>query len=433
MSISFYISGELNGSSYVRIPLRRFALVNIENGDKFCLIWSILASLLPCENGNCNRVSNCKQNFSDLKISGFGFSNGFECSDLHKFEKLSILSINIFELYNYEEQNKWKNKLIHCEYSKIESDKVIDLLSYKNHCNLNKKLKVCLGKQDCRYICKRCLKSYTSANMIIRHKQQCIRKEKTSINTSPESHLRWKNHFYKNPFNFRVYANFEADNEKEDSKAVCNKTTNIYKQIPVCNGYEIGSELENVLKSGCYKSPLGYKNVDWFVDENIKLEKKDDFYFRNTSKDIIMTQEHEEDFEIIIFCRFCEKQIIDSKVGVHCHLIGKYRGPAHSKCNIIVKQSQSIFIKGILHNFSNYDSHLFFKKLVDKKKNKVEFKIIPKTNEEYISNRYGCVRCFDSYQFLSSSLDKLVETLVDNSHKSLEISKKKKLQVIKIY
>ena len=183
MSISFYISGELDGSSYVRIPLRPFASVKIKNGDKFCLIWSILASLLPCENGNRNRVSNSKHNFSELKISGFDFSNRFTCTDMHKFEKLNNLSINIFELYNYEEQNKWKNKLIHCENSKIESDKVIDLLSYKNHCNLNKKLNVCLGKQDCRYICKRCLKSYTSANMIIRHKQQCIRKEKTSINT----------------------------------------------------------------------------------------------------------------------------------------------------------------------------------------------------------------------------------------------------------
>ena len=52
-----------------------------------------------------------------------------------------------------------------------------------------------------------------------------------------------------------------------------NKTTNIYKQNPVLNGYEIVPELEDVLKSGYYKSPLGYDNVDWFVDEVIKLEK----------------------------------------------------------------------------------------------------------------------------------------------------------------
>ena len=41
----------------------------------------------------------------------------------------------------------------------------------------------------------------------------------------------------------------------------------------------------------------------------------------------------------------------------------------------------------------------FLKKLVDKKKNKVDFDIIPKTNEEYISVTYGCIRFIDSYRF----------------------------------
>ena len=63
---------------------------------------------------------------------------------------------------------------------------------------------------------------------------------------------------------------------------------------------------------------------------------------------------------------------------------------------------------------------MFFKKLVEKKKDKVDFEIIPKTNKEYISVTYGCIRCIDSYQFLSSGLDSLVKTLVDNSHKTLK-------------
>ena len=63
---------------------------------------------------------------------------------------------------------------------------------------------------------------------------------------------------------------------------------------------------------------------------------------------------------------------------------------------------------------------MFFKKLVDKKKDKVDFEIIPKTNEEDISVTYGCIRFIDSYRFLSSGLDSLVKTLVDNSNKTLE-------------
>ena len=36
----------------------------------------------------------------------------------------------------------------------------------------------------------------------------------------------------------------------------------------------------------------------------------------------------------------------------------------------------------MFHNFINYDWHMFFKELVDKKNNKVKFDIIPKTIEE---------------------------------------------------
>ena len=186
------------------------------------------------------------------------------------------------------------------------------------------------------------------------------------------------------------------------------------------NGYHIESELEDVLKNDYYKSPLGYNNVNWFINEVIKLENIMAFYFKNTKKDIIMTQEDEEDYRNNNICRFCEKRIESDKVRYHCRLTGKYRGPAHSKCNVNVTQEQSNFIPFIFHNFSNYDCHVFLKKLVDKKKDKVDFEIISKTKEEYISVTYGCIRFIVSYRFLSSGWDSLVKSLVDNSHKTMK-------------
>ena len=419
MKIRFYKTEELNGSSYVKIPLRSNALINTKNNDKYCFIWSILASFHPCENDHPNRVSNYIQYFNELNFQNFDFTNGFKCSDVHKFNELNNLSVNIFELNFYEDKNKWKHKLIPIEISKNKSDRVVDLLIYKNHYALIKKLNVFLGDHHKNFICRRCLNSYTSENMLRIHKPKCENNDITTIRTSTESHLHWKNHFHKNPSYFRIYADFEADNEKDNS-IVGNKTTNIYKQNPVLNGYRKVSELEDVLQSGCHKSPLGYDNVDWFVDEVMKLENKMAFYFKNTQKDIIMTEKDEEDYRNDNICRFCEREILPDKVRDHCHLTGKYRGPAHSKCNINVTQKQSNFIPFICHNFSNYDCHMFFKRLVDKKKDKVDFEIIPKTNEEYISVTYGCIRFIDSYRFLSSSLDSLVKTLVDNSHKTLK-------------
>ena len=109
--------------------------------------------------------------------------------------------------------------------------------------------------------------------MLIKHQQKCGEDNITTIKTSNESHLRWKNHFHRNPLYFRLNADFEANNEKDNS-SIGNKTINIYKQKPKLNSYLIQFELEGILKSGYHKSPLGYNNVDWFVNEVIKLENK---------------------------------------------------------------------------------------------------------------------------------------------------------------
>ena len=48
----------MDGRSYVKIPLRSSAILITVNDDKYCFIWSILASLHPCNNSHPNRVSN---------------------------------------------------------------------------------------------------------------------------------------------------------------------------------------------------------------------------------------------------------------------------------------------------------------------------------------------------------------------------------------
>ena len=125
--------------------------------------------------------------------------------------------------------------------------------------------------------------------------------------------------------------------------------------------------MDDILQSGYYQSLLGYDNVDWFVNDVITLENKMNFYFKKTKKDIIMTEEEEKDFKQNDVCRFCEKNIVSDEVRDPCDLTGKYRGPAHSKCNTNVTQQQSNIIPIIFHNFYNYDCHMFFKKIVEKK------------------------------------------------------------------
>ena len=133
MTAFYYKTGDLNGSSYDKSPLRSNAILNIENNDKNCFIWSIIASLHPCNNNHSNRVSNYRKFFNDLNLEGFDSTIGFKCSDVHKFNELNNLSLNMFELNFYQDQNKWRHKLIPIEISKNTSDRFIDLAIYKNH------------------------------------------------------------------------------------------------------------------------------------------------------------------------------------------------------------------------------------------------------------------------------------------------------------
>ena len=364
MKISFYNTMELNGTSYVKIPLRSNASLNLQNNDKYCFIWSILASLHPCENTHPSRVNSYIQYFNELNFQSFHFTSGFKSSDVHRFNELNNLSVNIYELNFYQDGDKWKHNLIPIEISKNESDNFIGLLIYENHYALIKNLHVFSGDHNKTFVCRRCLNSYTCENALKNHKEKCRDDNICTIRTSNESHLFWKKQFQKNPLYFRIYADFEADNEKDNSK-IGNKTTNIYKPNPVLNGYYIISELQDVLESDYYESPLRYDNMDWFVKEVIKFENKMAFYFKNTKKDIIMKQKDKEDFENNNICRFCEKEILSEKVRDQCQLTGKYRGPAHNVCNINVKHKDNDFIPFAFHNFCNYDCHMFFKRLVD--------------------------------------------------------------------
>ena len=128
MKIRFCKTVEITGSSYAKLPLRSNALNNIKNNDKYCFIWSILAGLHHCENDHLNRVSNYSQCFNELNIDGFHFTNGFKCCDMHRFEKINNLSINIYETNFYQDDDKWKHNSIPIEVSKKESDRVGDLL-----------------------------------------------------------------------------------------------------------------------------------------------------------------------------------------------------------------------------------------------------------------------------------------------------------------
>ena len=111
----------------------------------------------------------------------------------------------------------------------------------------------------------------------MKHIQRCNQQEITSNKTSNESHKRWKKHFLLNPLYFRIYADFEVDKEVDHS-CKGDKTTKNFKQNPVCNGYYVVSELNDVSQSRYFELAPEYHIVDCFAEEVIKLQNKKIFF-----------------------------------------------------------------------------------------------------------------------------------------------------------
>ena len=105
-------------------------------------------------------------------------------------------------------------------------------------------------------------------------------------------------------------------------------------------------------------------------------------------------------------CHVCDGLLKGDSVKDHCHITGKYRGAAHSACNLKLRLSpKTTTIPVVFHNLRGYDSHLLMQAI-----SKVEGRVscIPNNTEKYISFSLGQLRFIDSAQFLQASLDKLV-------------------------
>ena len=105
---------------------------------------------------------------------------------------------------------------------------------------------------------------------------------------------------------------------------------------------------------------------------------------------IPLTKEEKKSYKKQEACHICEEKFCmdkddenyknKRKVKDHCHYTGKFRGAAHSKCNLNYKVPKDISI--IIHNAS-YDTHIIINQLA--KEFKGELDCIGENMEKYIT------------------------------------------------
>ena len=128
------------------------------------------------------------------------------------------------------------------------------------------------------------------------------------------------------------------------------------------------------------------------------------------------------------------------KVRDYCHYTGKYRGAAHSICNLRYKISKEIPV--VFHNGSTYDYHFIIKQLA--RKFKGNFECLGENTEKYITFSVRIkkehdngkattykLKFIDSYRFMQDSLSNLVDNLSEINNKELDNTRSTNASLVK--
>ena len=147
---------------------------------------------------------------------------------------------------------------------------------------------------------------------------------------------------------------------------------------------------------------------------------------KHFNKPLVITEVDEQNFKAMDGCHICGEKYTDKDVRVrdHCHITGKFRGSAHQECNLKLRiKPENLKIPVIFPNLRGYDSHFIMQQIgeiankhgyTNKKGEKQELNINAITNnmEKYMAFMLGNHLTFiDNFQFMSSSLDKLVSNI----------------------
>ena len=443
----------LYGSSYIPLDpylANKKALINMQNEDDKCFMWSVLRALYPKDNHPERIDKDLKSKQDSINMKGICYPVNLKAID--HFEHLNP-NISISVLGYNKEERVFPLKISKC--TGCDNDIVLLLLKEavkgengeikeKTHYTLVKNKSALIASQinnhkSSREICLNCFNSFNSSKTLEKHKEYCYENE--SVKTTmppPGTYLRFKNFLHSEKAPFAVYADFESlikpmDNCDPDPNK--SYTKKYQKHKPISFSYYINSSIDGVFKPVLRKYTKTKPEDADAIDVFIKWLEEDVKAIANIEeKEMIFTEEDRKQFNKASDCWICREYLGNDRVRDHCHFTGRYRGPAHNRCNLKYRKPKNISV--FFHNLSGYDSHLFIKKLGTPNKNE-NIDCIPNNEEKYISFSKTIVtgqytnkkeevkdKTFkivfkDSLKFMSSSLGHLVNNLPKDAFKNL--------------
>ena len=430
----------MQGSSYIQLPheLKNSAkgLINLKNDDDDCFRWCHIRYLNPQTKDPQRIKKSDKQYVSNLNYDGIEFP--VATKHYNKIEKQNEININVF---GYEDKQKYPIFV-----SKEKYDKEMNLLLITENENkhyvlikdFNKFMYNQTKHRERKHFCMHCLQCFSSERVLNDHKKICLIINGDQAVKMPDKDnniLKFNNFHKQQPVPFVIYADFEAITEKisgckpNDDKSY----TEAYQKHTDCGyGYKVVCCYDDK-----YTKPVqiyrGEKAVYKFMEKMLEeVEYCKQIMKTCFNKPLKMSECDEKEFQKSEVCHICDKKYTDKDIRVrdHCHITGKYRGSAHQECNLNLKlDSDKIKIPVLFHNLRQYDSHFIMQEIgaivkthIYKNKKgeekQMNINVIPNNIEKYMAFMLGNHLTFiDSFQFMSSSLDKLVSNLPTEAFK----------------
>lgn len=435
------------------------AVINIKNNDIYCFAWAVVAGLFPPKGLECD--TNSYPHYSAvLDLVNINFP--ITIRDIPKFEAQNNISVNVYSLEKIKKDFKQKYEIIGpLHYTKNKLARHVNLLLIDDddgnfhYCcisDLSRLISNQLSQHNGKkFLCDGCLQYFSTEELLVRHNtfdcdfvrimlpSKQLKLDKFGNNT-PNNILKFENIQKQMIVPFVIYADFECILKPVDITDQINLdpqdsyTIQKCEHIPYSFAYYIKCSFDDSLsKFELYRGPNCDQVFINFLERDVHniYNKHLKSYKKMNELNSIEKLHHQYSND----CYMCNKPILNEKdkVADHCHITGKYRGPAHSICNLNYKQPN--FIPVIFHNLKNYDCHLFIKNLCQ---NKEQLGVIAQNKEKYISfqksiqvdtyidrktktkkRKFINLRFIDSFQFLPYSLAKLSETLDDNQCKEI--------------
>lgn len=446
--VRIYKATALTGSSYIDLPeviKNKKACINPKNDDDKCSMYAVKASLFHDRiKYSPERVSNLMKIDDPLDYSMLKFPTPLTGWD--KFEKVNKIAVNV---YSYNE--KFNIYVLRTSKLNFENGfKVVNLLFIagscprtteegvqgdgelcKNHYVSIKNMSALLCNQENRkhakkYYCPCCLNSFFKESKYKEHIElNCQSNEPVrTIFPVKDDDKETDKVFFKNTQNqlkcpFVIYADYETLQDESGAQYL-SKNAKKGSSTYLYSKHTEESVRYLMLYNGEVFAYKCFSGVDCSVRFIEALHNDYEKAIEILNKDVGMkiTSEEQASFENATLCHVCDKELHNDRVRDHCHLTGKYRGPAHNKCNL--KHSFKNFkIPCFFHNFKGYDAQLVLNGINKFSKDKVN--CIAQNTEKFITFTLNNKITFkDSLAFLSSSLDKLAKNLDENSFKQLK-------------